>query len=129
MFATHKVPIMHTLLEILSETGETDNMPDNINFEQWMPTTKRAEMVTITMSKEEFLEILVDKLSNLKQHHYISKIQSAFIKDKKANLNVAECLVLAGFQKILVSLYKMKFKATTGQKKQATLHPFVYYYI
>ena len=71
-------------------------MPDNIEYKQWV-IQDGTEMVTIIKPQEEFIEMLIAKLENLKMHHFISKSQGKFMKDKKQTLAVNECIVLADF--------------------------------
>lgn len=94
MHLCERCPGKENMLELFRDSEE--DLPDHIEFKQWV-TTDRAEMVTVFKSQEEYFELLVEKLENLKTHHYISKIQGQFLKNKKETLVESECIVLADF--------------------------------
>lgn len=85
-------------------------------------------MVTIIKPREEYFEVLVAKLENLKMHHFISKAQGKFMKDKKQTLAVDECLVLADFSENYSFVVQDEVQGHHWVNKQATVHPFVFYY-
>lgn len=63
------------LLDTLLQSDEIEEMPDNIEYKQWI-SVDSAEMVTITKPRDEFFESLVQKAKDLKSDHYVSKVQS-----------------------------------------------------
>lgn len=102
-------------------------LPDNLEFKQWV-TTDRAEMVTIIKNQDEFFESLVENLANLKSHHYISKIQSQFLKEKKEKLFENECIILADFAENYTYVVQDEIQGYHWVNDQVTLHPFVLYF-
>lgn len=62
------------LLDTFLEADEITEMPDDIAYRQWV-TVDRAEMVTVSNPREEFLESLVGKVNTLKAHPYVSKCE------------------------------------------------------
>ena len=99
--------------QMINEFAESDALPDNITLKQWT-TVDRAELITVIMPKE-FLHNLIEKLDSLKTHHFISKMQTQFLREKKEKINENECIVLADFTEILPLSSKMISRATTGQ--------------
>ena len=59
-----------------------DWLEEEISFQQWQGTD-RAILNTQTTSTEEFLELLVNAISNLTVHSFIAKSQSRYLKDQK----------------------------------------------
>ena len=51
-----------------------------IPFSQWT-TTDRSFLVKHVETKENYIELVVDKLQQLTSHSYISKAQSDYLKD------------------------------------------------
>lgn len=119
-------PGQQAILEMFTEAQETDEIPERIFYKQWV-TVDRAEMLTLTTPRDEFFETLAQKLDKLKKHHYISKVQSQFLKDKKASLNSSECLVLADFAENFSFVIQDEIQSHHWVNRQATIHPFVYY--
>lgn len=118
-------PGKESVLELFRDSEE--DLPDHIEYKQWV-TTDRAEMVTVIKSQEEYFETLVEKLENLKTHHYISKIQGQFLKNKKENLAESECIVLADFAENFTFIIQDEIQGYHWVNEQATVHPFVLYF-
>lgn len=118
----------NALVNTLLESDEINEMPDDIVYKQWV-TVDRAEMITVTKPREEFLESLVRKVNELKAHHYVSKIQSASFKDMKSTLTKEECVVVADFSENFTFIIQDEIQSFHWITKQATVHPFVYYYL
>uniref|UniRef100_A0A6P7GVN1 Uncharacterized protein LOC114343446 n=1 Tax=Diabrotica virgifera virgifera TaxID=50390 RepID=A0A6P7GVN1_DIAVI len=113
------------LIELLGT--ETDDLPDDITFMQWV-STDRAELITRTMPVDDFFEALVDRLIELKKHHFISKAQSRYLKDLKENLSNDVCVVLCDFAENMTFVVQDEIQSFHWSNPQATLHPFVFYY-
>ncbi|XP_050527828.1 uncharacterized protein LOC126897924 [Daktulosphaira vitifoliae] len=113
--------------EYLKETISKELDDENIVFKQWV-STDRAELVTNIECTEDFIETLINKIIKLKKHHYIFKIQSNFLKLKKETLEFNECIILADFSENYNFAVQDEIQSFHWVNKQATLHPFVYYY-
>ena len=57
-----------------------NSLEEEISFQQWQGTD-RAMLNTQTTSTEEFVELLVNAISNLTVHSFIAKSQSRYLKD------------------------------------------------
>lgn len=115
------------LLNTFLEADEINEMPDDILYKQWV-TVDRAEMITVSKPRDEFLESLVGKVNELKAHHYVSKIQSASFKNIKSTLTKEVCVVVADFSENFSFVVQDEIQSYHWVNKQATIHPFVYYY-
>ena len=60
-------------------------------------STNRTELVTQTLSVDEFIDLLVKNIDNLTAHSYISKCQARYLKSRKENLPDNSMLVLGDF--------------------------------
>ncbi|GBM04149.1 hypothetical protein AVEN_205225-1, partial [Araneus ventricosus] len=105
---------------------DDDDMPDNITFKQWI-SSERIELVTLIKPRDEFFELFAQKLIALKKHHYVSKIQTRFLKEKKQNLTKEEIIVLADFSENYTVIVQDEAQGHHWVNRQATIHPFVYY--
>lgn len=119
-------PGEEALSDMFSESEEEDSMPDNITFKQWV-TSERTELETLIKPRDEFFELLIEKLTALKKHHYVSKIQSKYLKERKENLGEREAIVLADFAENYTFVVQDEAQGHHWVNRQATVHPFVYY--
>ena len=120
-------PGREALLDTIQEFENSDIMPDNIIYKQWV-TTDRAEMVTVVQPQAEFFESLLEKLVSLKTHHYIAKLQTQFLQEKKEQLSERECIVLADFSENFKFVVQDEIQSYHWVNQQATVHPFIYYH-
>ena len=60
-------------------------------------STNRTELVTQTLSVDEFIDLLVKNIDNLTAHSYIAKCQARYLKSRKENLPDNSMLVLGDF--------------------------------
>ncbi|GBM70363.1 hypothetical protein AVEN_129678-1 [Araneus ventricosus] len=58
---------------------------EEIQFSQWI-NDGRMKLQTMTLSVEEFIELVTEKIVALIPHSYISKIQSTYLKNEKRKL-------------------------------------------
>lgn len=120
-------PGKQALLDMFNFSDECTMLPDNIFHKQWV-TADRAEMITVLKTKDEFFESLVEKLEKLKTHHFVSKSQSQFFKNKKSELVDEECLVIADFAENFSFIIQDEIQSFHWVNTQATVHPFVLYF-
>lgn len=119
-------PGQEAFSEMFLESEEGDTMPDNITFKQWI-TSERTELVTVIKSRDEFFELLIEKLIALKKHHYVSKIQTKFLKERKESLTEEEIIILSDFAENYTFIAQDEAQGHHWVNRQATIHPFVYY--
>lgn len=57
-------------------------MADNIVYKQWTSTAWTIfYQETLIKPRDEFFELFAEKVSKLRNHHYISKIKTKFLKE------------------------------------------------
>ena len=120
-------PGKQALLDTIDVSEECSILPDTIVYKQWV-TADRAEMITVLKTKDEYFETLAAKLEQLKTHHFVSKSQAQFLKQKKSELTEEECLVLADFAENFSFVMQDEIQSFHWVNKQATVHPFVLYF-
>ena len=73
--------------EAADESSEENDDEGNetMTFKQWT-RTDQADLISQTVSIEEFIEELAEKLNNITSHSYIAHVQSAYLKKLKEDL-------------------------------------------
>ena len=73
-----------------------DDLDFDVTFMQWV-TTDRSYMITQTLSADDFLSVLREKLDSITAHSFIAKNQSQYLKKLKEELSQNEVIVPADF--------------------------------
>ena len=68
------------------------------------------------------------KLESLAPHAFVASQQSAFLTERKENLQIGECLVLCDFSENYAFVIQDAIQGVHWNNDQATIHPFVVYY-
>ena len=121
----NKCPSPENLKDYLMHDDEIE-MTFNITYKQWVKTDG-AEMQTITMSTDEFVDALLTKLSHLCAHHFFSKAQSRYFVEAKSNLNADTAIIVADFSQNYTSVIQDAIQSVHWKKEQSTVHPFLIY--
>ena len=79
-----------------SSEDEDDEDDETVTFKQWT-TTDRADLISQTVSKEDFIEKLAEKLNNITSHSYVARAKAAYLKKLKEELATHEVIVLGDF--------------------------------
>ena len=108
--------------------NELEDLPDQISFKQWI-STDRANLITEVLPVDEFFEALIEKLTLLKKHHFISKVQSKYLKQLKDTMTEEVCITLGDFAENFTFVVQDEIQSYHWCNPQVTLHPFVYYYL
>ena len=109
-------------------TALDDNMIDSVVFKQWI-SVDRSTLETVTKPADEFVESFCEKLELLLPHSFIAKQQASFYKDRKSTLQPGELLVTADFSENYSFILQDAAQGFHWNNSQATIHPFVVYYI
>lgn len=88
---------------------------------------KESKLETITEEKEEFIESLVQLISNLTKHHYIARSQSAFFAQSKANVGIDSCVLVRDFSENFAFIIQDAIQGYYWMNDCATLLPFMAY--
>ncbi|GBM01951.1 hypothetical protein AVEN_269560-1 [Araneus ventricosus] len=116
-------------VEILKEELMLSNdleMINEISYKQWVKTDG-AELKTIIISVDEFVENLVAKLSTLCTHHFFTKAQSKYFSKTKDELSEGTAIILADFSENYTCNMQDAIQSVHWKKEQVTLHPFLAY--
>ena len=109
-------------------TALDDNMIDSVVFKQWV-SVDRSTLETVTKPADEFVESFCEKLELLLPHSFIATQQASFYKDCKSTLQPGELLVTADFSENYSFILQGAAQGFHWNNSQATIHPFVAYYI
>lgn len=113
------------------------NNDSTVTFNNW--TTKNADgskstvmnLQKISQPLSSFIEELTNDLYKLSIHHYTSEIQKEYLNHCKNNLTEDTCIILMDFSENYAFIVQNSVQAWyfNNDNKQATVHPFVVYYI
>jgi len=112
--------------ELLTQLDEND--VDQIIYKQWV-STDRSTLETYLSQAEEFADSFCDKLELLRPHSFIAKEQASFYATRKTTLKAGEFLVTADFSENYSFVLQDSAQGFHWNNSQATLHPFVAYYL
>ena len=101
---------------------------EQIVYKQWV-STDRSTLETFCVPVEEFAEIFGEKLELLRPHSFIASEQASFHTKCKTNLQPGEILVTVDFSENYSFILQDAAQGFHWNNSQATLHPFVAYYI
>ena len=82
-------PLVEHLRELVGDNSE-------VSFKQW-ESTDRTTLHQKTLKSQEFISTLVEKIVDLKFHHFVSKEQAKFFRDLKENLPENTCILQGDF--------------------------------
>lgn len=124
-----KCPGRSALREYLSGVFSENNIDfdDSINYKQWVHTDRTA-LINLQLPLEEFLDLFCEKIDSLRQHHFVAKSQSAYLRSRKEALQEDTAIVLLDFAENYSFLIQDAIQGFYWDNNQATLHPFAIYY-
>ena len=105
-----------------------ENLIDNVMFKQWV-SVDRSTLETYSMSTDEFVDKFCEKLELLRPHYFIASQQAEFYKDCKLHILPGEMLVTVDFSENYSFVLQDAAQGFHWNNSQATIHPFVGYYI
>ena len=105
-----------------------DNMIDSVVFKQWV-SVDRSTLETVTKPADEFVESFCKKIELLLPQSFIAMQQASFYKDCKSTLQPGELLVSVDFSENYSFILQDAAQGFHWNNSQATIHPFVVYYI
>lgn len=100
---------------------------DEIRYKQWVRADK-CLLMTVVSIPSELLDELVERLEKLKRHHYVSKLQSNYLRSLKATLAPTEAIVLMDFAENYNFIVQDASQSYHWNASQATIHPIVVYF-
>ena len=105
-----------------------ENDTDQIIYKQWI-STDRSTLETFCVSTDEFVDIFCEKLVLLRPHSFIASEQAAFYVRCKESLQPGVFLVTVDFSENYSFILQAAAQGFHWNNSQATLHPFVAYYV
>ena len=101
---------------------------ETIQLSQWV-STDRSRLVKEESKFDDSIENLVGKFGKLTKHHYVAKKQAEFFKQVKENLKIGESVIVLDFAENYFFLVQDAAQGFHWDNLQATIHPFVIYYV
>ena len=111
---------------IVEELHDFDD-EDEFVFNQW-ESTDRPQMITQSMYKDEYINMVVKRINDLTSHSFLAKCQAKFLKNLKENLLPHECIILGDFAENYEFVVQDEIQSFHWAKDSCTLHPIVMYY-
>ena len=105
-----------------------ENMIDEVVYKQWV-SVDRSTLETVCSPSDDFVDSFCEKLDMLLSHSFIATEQSRFYKDCKSTLQPKEILVTVDFSENYAFILQDAAQGFHWNNAQATIHPFVAYYI
>lgn len=102
---------------------------DSVTFKQWKSEASRALICSCTQNLQDFMTSLIDDVWNLTKHHFIANTQKNFLTYCKNQLQNDTCIILMDFAENYSFVIQRSVQAYYYNNVQATIHPFVVYYI
>ena len=112
--------------ELLTHFDKTD--VEQIIYKQWV-STDRSTLETYYSPVQEFVDTFCEKVELLRPHSFIATEQASFYAAHKATLKTGEFLVTADFSENYSFVLQDAAQGFHWNNSQATLHPFVTYYL
>lgn len=98
-----------------------------VKFKRW-ESTDRTTLENVELLSDDFISMLIDKIDHLTTHHYVSKSQSKFCRELKANLPVNHCLLQGDFSQNYSMLSQDSTQSSFfSPPPQCTIHTFLAY--
>lgn len=120
-------PKIDELEQYLAEKFE-QLLIQEVHFKQWIISSGRCSLETVVKQIPEFIEEFGFKLNELKAHHFISEMQSKFLKESKEKLAQNEFIVISHFAENYTFLVQDEIQAYHWANDQCTVHPFCIYF-
>ena len=119
--------LLKTYLESELYSQDDDDDDSSIDYKQWK-TTDWSELVNLTETTTDFIDIIIKQLQKLTAHSYIAKCQAVYLTKVKKVLKSNEVVVLGDFAENYQFVVQDEIQSFHWNKTQATMHPIVVYY-
>ena len=102
-----------------------ENMINEVVYKQ----VDMSTLETVCCPSDDFVDLFCEKLDMLLSHYFIATEQSKFYKNCKSSLQCKEVLVTVDFSENYAFILQDAAQGFHWNNAQATIHPFVAYYI
>ena len=121
-------PGTNALCKFLEEELSDIDPDFQFHYPQWQ-TTKRASLVTVTLTCEENKDTSISAINAIIKHSFLAKCQANFLKAKKKSLKANEVSVLGDLAENYQFLVQDEIQSYHSSKEYCTLHPLFVYFI
>src|SRR5215469_16268232 len=121
-----KCPGVNGVSEFLRLELEGDNR-EYITFNQWAQTD-RSTLETMSLSIDEYIDKLSNKIRILTKQHFIAKRQGKYLKGLKETINESEGIIIGDFSENYSFVVQDASQAFHWTNNQATIHSIELYY-
>lgn len=118
------ITVLKTFLEQKFEEYDPD---DIIEYSQWV-STDRMDLVRQVSKLSDFIDLLVSKIGKLIPHSFVAKSQSAYLRNRKENLDEATALILMDFSENYNFVIQDEAQGYHWNHGSCCLHTAVIYY-
>jgi hypothetical protein len=102
-------------------------LEDEVSFKQWVQG-QGANLETKNMTIGDFIDFLTEAVDSATEHHYVAKSQANYLRNLKETLSCEEIICSLDYSENYGFPLQDSSQAYYFDKKQATLHPAVFYY-
>ena len=102
------------------------DLPEDIVYKKWTQTDG-TKLDNITEDKDEFMDGLIHRLSQLTSHHFIARTQSSYFKKSKEELDEETCVLVSDFSENFSFVVQDCVQGYYWMNEQATVLPFLAY--
>ena len=120
-------PGTDNLKTFLDEELNDIDTDQEFHFNQWQ-STDRSQLITQTVTVDEYKDLVIECIDALTSHSYISKCQTKYLKKLKENLSANECIILGDFAENYEYVVQDEIQSYHWSKNGCTLHPVVIYF-
>lgn len=119
-------PPSENLRKYLEEKFEDYDPSEEIEYSQWV-STDRTELVKCTVTVDEYINKIVEKLEKLIPHSFIAHAQSNYLSEAKANLKSDMAIVLLDFSENFSYVIQDEAQGYHWTSSACTVHPVIIY--
>ncbi|KAJ8677068.1 hypothetical protein QAD02_012855 [Eretmocerus hayati] len=119
-------PGVETVIDEIKTLLSNENITQ-VTFKQWT-STDRSFLETLTLPVEVILKNLPKSLKDLREHDFIAKEQSRFLKQRRESLLLGEALACGDFSQNLAFTLQDEVQEHLWNNDQCTIHPWVVYF-
>ncbi|XP_076805803.1 uncharacterized protein LOC143449468 [Clavelina lepadiformis] len=105
-----------------------EEFDDEVQCQQWK-STDTMDLITVLMTRYEWIQEIVRVLDDLTKHSFITKCQSRYLNSRKSSLTDDNCVILLDFAENYTFTIQDEVKSYHWNQQQCTIHPAVVYYM
>lgn len=119
-------PSSANLRQFIKDKFEDWDPDEEVTYSSWV-STDRTQQVQSTVTLEEYLDVLIERLEKLIPHSFITKAQARYLKELKSNMNADEAVVLVDFSENYSFVIQNEAQGYHWTNSSCSLHAVVIY--